>query len=94
MDGLQGVNRNCPMCGSGEWETGEIVSGTSVGDSGNALPMVQLVWKLRARDDVRRHAHRAGLVSPRRPKYAEVYAARTRVQAEAKEGRREPRARY
>jgi predicted nucleic-acid-binding Zn-ribbon protein len=43
MDGLQGVNRNCPMCGSGEWETGEIVSGTSVDGSGNVLPMAQLV---------------------------------------------------
>jgi hypothetical protein len=31
------------MCGSGEWETGEIVSGTSVDDSGNVLPMAQLV---------------------------------------------------
>ena len=31
------------MCGSGEWETGEIVSGKSVDDSGNVLPMVQLV---------------------------------------------------
>jgi hypothetical protein len=43
MDGLQGGNRNSPMCGSGEWETGEIVSGTSVDDSGNVLPMAQLV---------------------------------------------------
>ncbi len=40
----RGSNRNCPMCGSGEWETGEIVSGTSVDDSGNLLPMVQLVY--------------------------------------------------
>jgi predicted nucleic-acid-binding Zn-ribbon protein len=39
----RGVNRNCPMCGSGEWETGEIVSGTSVDGSGNVLPMAQLV---------------------------------------------------
>ena len=39
----RGVNRSCPMCGSGEWETGEIVSGTSVDDSGNVLPMAQLV---------------------------------------------------
>ncbi len=39
----RGVNRNCPMCGSGEWETGGIVSGTSVDDSGNVLPMAQLV---------------------------------------------------
>ncbi len=38
-----GAQRNCPMCGSGEWETGEIVSGTSVDDSGNVLPMAQLV---------------------------------------------------
>jgi predicted nucleic-acid-binding Zn-ribbon protein len=39
----RGVNRNCPMCGSGEWETGEIVSGTSVDNTGNVLPMAQLV---------------------------------------------------
>ncbi len=37
------VNRTCPMCGSGEWETGEIFSSTSVDDSGNVLPMAQLV---------------------------------------------------
>jgi hypothetical protein len=39
----RGVNRNCPMCASGQWETGEIVSGTSVDDSGNVLPMAQLI---------------------------------------------------
>ena len=43
MDGLQGGNRNSPMCGSGEWETGEIVSGTSIDDTRNAVPMVQVV---------------------------------------------------
>ena len=31
------------MCASGQWETGEIVSGTSVEGSGNVLPMAQLV---------------------------------------------------
>jgi hypothetical protein len=36
-------NRNCPMCGSGEWETGEIVSSTSVDNSGNVLPIAQSV---------------------------------------------------
>jgi len=39
----RGVNRNCPMCGSGEWETGEIISGTSVDNPDNVLPMAQLV---------------------------------------------------
>jgi ribosomal protein S27AE len=39
----KGVNRQCPMCGSGQWETGEIMSGTGVEESGNVLPMAQLV---------------------------------------------------
>ena len=41
----KGVNRQCPMCGSGQWETGEIMSGTSmdVDSAGNVLPMAQLV---------------------------------------------------
>lgn len=39
----RGVSRNCPMCSSNQWETGEIVSGTSVGDTGSAVPMVQVV---------------------------------------------------
>jgi ribosomal protein S27AE len=34
---------NCPMCGSGEWQTGEIVSGMSMDDLGNILPVTQLV---------------------------------------------------
>ena len=40
---LRGVNLNCSMCGSAKWETGEIISGTSVDDPGNAMPMVQVV---------------------------------------------------
>jgi predicted nucleic-acid-binding Zn-ribbon protein len=39
----RGVNLDCPMCGSAQWETGEIVSGTSIDDTRNALPMVQVV---------------------------------------------------
>ena len=39
----KGVNRSCPMCGGGEWQMGEIVSGTGVQDQGNVLPMVQVV---------------------------------------------------
>ncbi len=39
----RGVNLNCPMCGSAQWETGEIVSGTSIDDTRNAVPMVQVV---------------------------------------------------
>ncbi len=31
------------MCTNGQWETGEIVSGTSVDGSGNVLPIAQLV---------------------------------------------------
>jgi hypothetical protein len=33
------------MCGSGQWEAGEIMSGTSVDvdSAGNVLPMAQLV---------------------------------------------------
>jgi predicted nucleic-acid-binding Zn-ribbon protein len=38
-----GVNRNCPMCGSGQWETGEIVSGADVSNQGNVLPMAQVI---------------------------------------------------
>ena len=39
----KGVECKCPRCASGQWETGEIVSGTSVEGSGNVLPMAQLV---------------------------------------------------
>jgi predicted RNA-binding Zn-ribbon protein involved in translation (DUF1610 family) len=39
----RGVNLDCPMCGSAQWETGEIVSGTSIDDTRNAVPMVQVV---------------------------------------------------
>ncbi len=39
----RGVNLNCPMCGSAQWETGEIISGRSVIDPGNSVPMVQVV---------------------------------------------------
>ena len=38
-----GVTRNCPMCDSGEWQAGEIISGTDVSEGGNVLPMVQMV---------------------------------------------------
>jgi hypothetical protein len=31
------------MRANGQWDTGEIVSGTSVDGSGNVLPMLQLV---------------------------------------------------
>jgi hypothetical protein len=31
------------MCGSGEWQAGEMVSGTDVSGQGNVLPMVQVV---------------------------------------------------
>jgi hypothetical protein len=31
------------MCANGQWETGDIVSGTSVDGSDNVLPMAQLV---------------------------------------------------
>ena len=37
----RGVDLNCPMCGSAQWETGEIMSGTSVDDPGNVVPMVK-----------------------------------------------------
>ena len=37
------AKRNCPICASGQWETGEIVSDTSVEGSRNVLPMAQLV---------------------------------------------------
>ncbi len=39
----RGVNLDCPMCGSAQWETGEIVSGTSIDDKRVAVPMVQVV---------------------------------------------------
>jgi predicted nucleic-acid-binding Zn-ribbon protein len=45
MAELQGVNLNCPMCGSSQWETGEIALGVNVNDQGNTLPMVQLVCR-------------------------------------------------
>jgi ribosomal protein S27AE len=38
-----GVKRTCPMCGGGEWQAGEIVSGTDVSGGDNVLPMVQMV---------------------------------------------------
>ena len=40
---LRGVNLNCSMCGSAQWETGEIISGTSVDDPGTVVPMVQVL---------------------------------------------------
>ena len=41
--GSRGVSRNCPMCSSNQWETGENVSGKSVGNPSNILPIAQLV---------------------------------------------------
>jgi hypothetical protein len=31
------------MCGSTQWETGEIISGTNVPGHGDAVPMVQVI---------------------------------------------------
>ena len=38
-----GVERRCPMCGHGQWEAGEIISGNDVTGQGSVLPMVQLI---------------------------------------------------
>jgi predicted nucleic-acid-binding Zn-ribbon protein len=38
-----GVDRKCPRCGHGQWEAGEIISGTDISGEGNVLPMVQVV---------------------------------------------------
>jgi predicted nucleic-acid-binding Zn-ribbon protein len=38
-----GVDRTCPMCGNGQWDTGEIISGSDVSGEGNVLPMVQVI---------------------------------------------------
>jgi hypothetical protein len=38
-----GVERKCPMCGHGQWEAGEIISGTDVSGQGSVLPMVQVI---------------------------------------------------
>jgi hypothetical protein len=35
-----GVERKCPMCGHGQWEADEIISGTDISGEGNVLPMV------------------------------------------------------
>jgi predicted nucleic-acid-binding Zn-ribbon protein len=39
----RGISFNCPMCGSTQWETGEIVSGVNVSGHGDVLPMVQVI---------------------------------------------------
>lgn len=39
----RGTSGNCPMCGSSQWETGEIISGTDMDDQRSILPMVQVV---------------------------------------------------
>jgi uncharacterized Zn finger protein len=39
----KGVNLGCPMCGSAQWETGEVISGRSVEDSSIVVPMVQVI---------------------------------------------------
>jgi predicted nucleic-acid-binding Zn-ribbon protein len=39
----RGIGFNCPMCGSTQWETGEIVSGANVSGQGNVLPIVQVI---------------------------------------------------
>ncbi len=38
-----GVERKCPMCGHGQWEAGEIISGSDVSGQGSVLPMVQVI---------------------------------------------------
>ena len=38
-----GVERKCAMCGHGQWEAGEIISGTDVSGQGSVLPMVQVI---------------------------------------------------
>ena len=38
-----GVDRTCPMCGNGQWDAGEIISGSDVSGEGNVLPMVQVI---------------------------------------------------
>lgn len=38
-----GVKRSCPMCANGQWEAGELVSGSDVSGQGNVLPMVQVI---------------------------------------------------
>ena len=38
-----GVDCKCTMCGNGQWEAGEIISGSDVSRQGNVLPMVQVV---------------------------------------------------
>ena len=38
-----GVERRCPMCGHGQWEAGEIISGNDVSGQGSVLPMVQVI---------------------------------------------------
>jgi predicted nucleic-acid-binding Zn-ribbon protein len=57
----RGVSRNYPMCASNQWETGEIVSGTSVDGSGNVLPMAQMVCQNCGYVMFFAAAHRAGL---------------------------------
>jgi predicted nucleic-acid-binding Zn-ribbon protein len=40
----RGISFNCPMCGSTQWETGEIVSGVNVSGHGDVVvPMVQVI---------------------------------------------------
>jgi predicted nucleic-acid-binding Zn-ribbon protein len=41
----RGVNRNCSMCGCGQWATGEVVSGNDVTNQGHVLPMAQLICR-------------------------------------------------
>ena len=36
-------DRKCPICGNGQWEAGEIISGSDVSGEGNVLPMVQVI---------------------------------------------------
>jgi predicted nucleic-acid-binding Zn-ribbon protein len=39
----RGISFNCPMCGSAQWETGEIVSGVNVSGHGDVVLMVQVI---------------------------------------------------
>ena len=39
----RGIRFNCPICGSTQWETGEIVTAANMSGQGDELPMVQVI---------------------------------------------------
>ena len=39
----RGIRFNCPICGSTQWETGEIVTAANMSGHGDFLPMVQVI---------------------------------------------------